>query len=522
MGKPSNLVIILSSDEDEDEEKVYKKSSSSNSSSMPSRSKSKSKSTTPSTRRRGSGTTRTPRKMTSSVSNGCNTQQRKRKRSKNNKDLISSLADDIVTQIVSFMDLKEAAKTSALSKRWRYVWGNLPDCYNFDASEMPWSRLESYDNRQYESKLRSFVHYVTQVVSSSPAQNISRFRARVPLDVNYKDDLQTWMNFAMGRSVKELELNLCGGAYNGEYERGKTPVYLGPFGCYEQSPSAKTLVSLSLIALHIERCFLDSVLLNLPNLERLTMRHVDCSLHNNIRVVGPSLKLRYLEMSGCSGLRVEISASNLISFIYSSYGDNNEDVKFISVPLLDEVSFGGNYAVRLIHNFQPISGFSSQLTKLALCGINKFLGISHGLIEFPRFRKLKQLELEMLSSYYMSLPFLTNFIHACPVLHKFKLEQCKLRLITGISPVGNVNGFDTVLSKLHHHLNTFEMVGFLGCEVDIELVLYLARFSVLLDKVILHPLLANDYFGKTREESSREQAKLLRNQLPATVQLEIL
>ncbi|KAJ8451829.1 hypothetical protein Cgig2_007312 [Carnegiea gigantea] len=495
--------------------------SSSNSSSMPSRCKSKSKSTFPSTRRRGSGTPRTPRKMTSSVNNGCNTQQRKRKGSKNNKDLISSLADDIVTHIVSFMDLKEAAKTSALSKRWRYVWGNLPDCYNFDASEMPWSRLESYDNQQYESKLRSFVRYVTQVVSSSPAQNISRFRARVPLDVNYKDDLQTWMNFVMGRSVKELELNLRGGAYNGEYERGKTPVYLGPFGCYEQSPSAKTLVSLSLIALHIERCFLDSVLLNLPNLERLTMRHVDRSLHNNIRVVGPSLKLRYLEISGCSGLgALEISASNLISFIYSPHGVN-EDVKFISVPLLDEVSFGGNYAVRLIHNFQPISGFSSQLAKLALCRINQFLGISHSLIEFPRFRKLKQLELKMLSSYYMNLPFLTNFIHARPVLHKFQL-QCKSRFNTGISPVGNVNGFDTVLSKLHHHLNTFEMVGFLGCEVDIELVLYLARFSVLLDKVILHPLLAKDYFGKTKEESSREQAKLLRNQLPATVQLEIL
>lgn len=86
----------------------------------------------------------------------------------------------------------------------------------------------------------------------------------------------------------------------------------------------------------------------------------------------------------------------------------------------------------------------------------------------------------------------------------------------------NVNRADTVSSKPHHHLNTFEMVGFLGCEADTELVLYIARFALLLDKVILHPLLEEDDFGRTKEASSRERAKLLRNQLPPRVQLEVL
>ena len=39
------------------------------------------------------------------------------------------------------------------------MWANLPDCYDFDASETQWSRLESYDSQQFETKLRGFVGY---------------------------------------------------------------------------------------------------------------------------------------------------------------------------------------------------------------------------------------------------------------------------------------------------------------------------------------------------------------------------
>ena len=41
------------------------------------------------------------------------------------------------------------------------MWANLPDCYDFDASETQWSRLESYDSQQFETKLRGFVGYIT-------------------------------------------------------------------------------------------------------------------------------------------------------------------------------------------------------------------------------------------------------------------------------------------------------------------------------------------------------------------------
>ena len=90
-------------------------------------------------------------------------------------------------------------------------------------------------------------------------------------------------------------------------------------------------------------------------------------------------------------------------------------------------------------------------------------------------------------------------------------------------PVGNVNTLvDRVSSKRHCQLNTFEMVGFLGCKADFELVLYLGRFVNLLEKVIFHPLDGKRLARILESSSWKQQAKLPGNQLPAKVQLQIL
>uniref|UniRef100_A0A7C9E974 F-box domain-containing protein n=1 Tax=Opuntia streptacantha TaxID=393608 RepID=A0A7C9E974_OPUST len=411
-------------------------------------------------------------------------QQRKRKGGKNTVDLISSMADDILIQILSLLDLKEAVRTSVLSMRWRHVWTNLPDIYDFDTSGMLWLSLKSYDNNQYNTELHKFLDYVNQVLSSthSTRNNIDRFIVHCPLDINHRDDVQTWVDFAMEKGVKELELHLvrfwCEPLW-------LSPVYLDPFGRYAQSPSAKTLVSVSLTGLKLGYCFLISVLFNLPNLERLSMRYLGCGCGNDISVEGPSLKLKYLEIFYCHGLKcVSISASKLNSFEFCG---RDEDIDFISVPLLNEVSFTGAYTTRLIRDFKPILGFSSQLTKLTLNINYNTEGIFARSVGFPHFRKLKQLEVTTSCESDHSLLVFTCLLEACPVLHKFKLERkvndYVMSMGAGWQLIRDVNrSIDRVSSKVHHGLNTFEMVGFMGGEVDKELVLHLARFAIVLEK----------------------------------------
>lgn len=437
--------------------------------------------------------------------------------SKNCKDLLSLLGDDVLLLILSLLDQKEAARTSVLSKRWRHLWSVLPDYYDFDVSGTWWWR-GMMDRQQHTDQLRKFVDYVNQVVSASRAPAIDRFRVHVPLVLSRRDDVHTWVDFAMGKRVKELELDLSNqaGICSG------VPVSLDSFSRYAQYPSGHTLVSLSLVAVCINDCFLESALFNFPNLERLTLRCVHCQ-HSTFKVVGDLLKLRYLEISFCKDLRkLEISARNLISVIFNGH---NEDVKFSYVPLLNEASFSGTYTTRLTHNFHYISAFSSQLTKLTIA-MNQLQDIVCRAIEFPHFGNLKQLDLRFRDGIDKNLLFFTNFIDACPVLNKFKLQRALLQDADVYFPLLQ-NENTLVTYKVHSHLNTFEMVDFLGANVDIELVLYLAEFAIALEKVILYPFQPSPGWGILHRtthdlvEATEKEAKQLQNQLPPRVQLEL-
>ena len=72
------------------------------------------------------------------------------------------------------------------------------------------------------------------------------------------------------------------------------------------------------------------------------------------------------------------------------------------------------------------------------------------------------------------------------------------------------------------------MVGFRGAPADGELVMYIVRFALVFEKVVLDPHLPWDE-GKPSEhntleqiEAIRRQAKLLQSQLPARVKVEVL
>ncbi|KAJ8451850.1 hypothetical protein Cgig2_007333 [Carnegiea gigantea] len=413
--------------------------------------------------------------------NGLPPNQRNVYQSKNCKDIISSLPDDILIHILTLLDLREAATTSVLSKRWRYVWANLS---NLDFDGLSTLHGRGYSTR-YESDACKYVHRVNQVVSSSLAPRIHKFRIRFLLGASYGYNIRTWVNFAMRKNVKELELNFSSCLGVGPED----PFYIESFRCYARFPSAHSLVSLSLSGLSISGYFFESFLFNFPNLERLTMKHLYCG-QSKLNVVGDLLKLRHLEISYCYDYKeLEISAGNLISFVYFGCKQN---VKFSYVPLLNEVSVSGSHSLHTIRSLQN-SGFLSQLTKLKLrmVEIQDFI---QSPIRFPQCGNLKQLDFTFCDGAYHSLLIFTNLIDSCPVLHKFKLQ----------------------------------MVGFRGNPVDIELVLYLAQFAIVFEKVILDLHLPIDGRKPSERntceqiEASRKQAKLLQNQLPARVLMEVL
>nr|VDD30703.1 unnamed protein product [Brassica oleracea] len=100
-------------------------------------------------------------------------------------DLISSLPDEILQQILSLIRTKFAIRTSILSKRWRHVWLDTPSL-SFDSFSLKAHTINQTLARYTARKMKTF-HICT------------RMRQNVPY-------IDTWIKFAM--SLLEINLNL--------------------------------------------------------------------------------------------------------------------------------------------------------------------------------------------------------------------------------------------------------------------------------------------------------------------------
>ncbi|KAH0858370.1 hypothetical protein HID58_086631 [Brassica napus] len=100
-------------------------------------------------------------------------------------DLISSLPDEILQQILSLIRTKFAIRTSILSKRWRHVWLDTPSL-SFDSFSLKAHTINQTLARYTARKMKTF-HICT------------RMRQNVPY-------IDTWIKFAMSRNVENLTL----------------------------------------------------------------------------------------------------------------------------------------------------------------------------------------------------------------------------------------------------------------------------------------------------------------------------
>lgn len=260
-------------------------------------------------------------------------------------DRISELPDGILVSILSCLLLKEAAATSALSRRWRDLWASTVSL-NFEDEKVLWDFMELKPNIQYR-KRRSFVSLVDHVVQQHTGPMIERFRACFFLDRRFASSIDEWIEFAMKKRVQILELEFLAANAKDNYifphellglGKGSTRKdlhsgipSLHSSGC---SIGFKSLKVLNLRHVDVAGEVLEYFLLNCPVLERLSV--VAARNLVDLRVVPPSIALKYLAIEHCPDLKtIEICNANIVSFTYSGVA-----IKlFLSnVPLLVDVS----------------------------------------------------------------------------------------------------------------------------------------------------------------------------------------
>ncbi|XP_071923899.1 F-box/LRR-repeat protein At3g58900-like isoform X3 [Coffea arabica] len=228
------------------------------------------------------------------------------------KDQISRLPDEILVYILSCLTLKEAARTSVLSKRWIDLWRSMA-CLDFDASKVlkkmfsisSWGRYADFVRKER----RKYVEWVDKVLlQSDKSLALDDLRVAFCLDNFYGDKIHKWLQHAFARRVQRLELNVFADddpassqeSYTFHYElfclsSGQSQPGYSEIHHHAQI-GFKSLRALSLKSLNVTGEVLEFFLINCPFLERLVVEA--SSVLINLRVCGPSIALKYLEEKG--------------------------------------------------------------------------------------------------------------------------------------------------------------------------------------------------------------------------------
>ncbi|XP_057426362.1 F-box/FBD/LRR-repeat protein At4g26340-like [Lotus japonicus] len=119
-------------------------------------------------------------------------------------DRISTLTDDLLCRILSFLPTEQAVATSILSKRWKPIWISVP--------------VLDFDNQTHLRKGKpsySFERLIYATIQArDPQQSIKTFRLKYELlDLELSEeranaDINVWIKTAINHGVENLEIYL--------------------------------------------------------------------------------------------------------------------------------------------------------------------------------------------------------------------------------------------------------------------------------------------------------------------------
>ncbi|KAL1189742.1 F-box/LRR-repeat protein [Cardamine amara subsp. amara] len=142
------------------------------------------------------------------------------------KDIISNLPEALICHILSFLSTKDAALTSVLSKRWRYLLAFVP---NLDFDNTIYDRPKMGRRKKLELR-QSFKVFVDRVMALQGNVPLNKFSLRCKIGSD-PSRVNGWVLKVLERSVVELDL------------------YISSEYCYPLPP--KVLMSKTLVRLKV-------------------------------------------------------------------------------------------------------------------------------------------------------------------------------------------------------------------------------------------------------------------------------
>ncbi|EEF51957.1 ubiquitin-protein ligase, putative [Ricinus communis] len=440
------------------------------------------------------------------------------------EDRISHLPEEILTSILSFLTTEEASRTSVLSRRWRILW-TLTSSLNFDCTKIALGKKLD-DRFALRSERTRFAMWVKRVLEVYKDSNLDEFIVSFDLTCNSRRSLDKWMNFAMSKTLKRLEISLA--PFSSRKFRFHDECYSFPVDCYsfirgpEGLSNISSLRSLCLRYVNMTGEVVEHFLLNCPLLEQLTVA-VAYRLES-LKVPASSLRLKYLEIFDCYHLKnFEICAPNLVTILYNQggrYNGRRMKLQAVHLPHLLDLHLGGPELSITEDFFGACSSSFSQLMTLKIVVTEVRMQECQVRLKFPKFPELTNLRHLGFKTEYdiCSILAVRLLIKSSPLLNKFTLEladgsrcQIKRRVRTGINCP-------------HQNLKVVEIVGFIGGAVEYEFIMFFLDNASALEKIILRP---RDPFSPSEAENkmlrrAREHAEKFKTRFSPRVEVVIM
>ncbi|XP_050383488.1 putative F-box/FBD/LRR-repeat protein At5g22670 [Argentina anserina] len=455
--------------------------------------------------------------------------RRKSREGYHNLDRISALPDDILVYLVSHLPLKEAVATSVLSRRWHNV-GLSTTTLRFHVVDFSicdnFRRYWRFQTKEFiEQENWKYINWVDHVLQQHKGKHVKEFRVSFSLDGRFSSSINRWIQFAMENSVERLELDLYPEAFlRFGYEDYKLHKLLGlcipNLGSCGGNIGFKSLKVLQIRHVGVTGEFLEHFLSSCPLLERLSVSYSKDLV--NLRVISPSIALKYLVIRNCDNLEsIEIRDVNIVSFSYRGFRSTNLVIS--NVPLLSEVTF--------LKNAWPKDFIRDIFTHCCLSNIENLKLHIHGAAyneksALPLLANLKHLELYVVANYRRALHHLNSFLKASPYLLTLvlKLDKYEGRPLYSCLEVGEI---EKAPDCPHNHLKVVEILGYRAHTSGVEHVMYLLKNVLALEKIVVDPVRGWGYpRGLDRpdtevdeEVKARDHAEqYLKPKIPATVE----
>ncbi|XP_030541235.1 F-box/LRR-repeat protein 13-like [Rhodamnia argentea] len=236
---------------------------------------------------------------------------------------MDKLPRDVLVSILYLLPMKEAARTSVLSRAWRDLWKHV---LSLDLNVSPALSIRGANPGILGVNWVKLRHALEE---GHRGRLPEEFRVRVVLDES------SGLGFAIGKKVQILEIDL-------------TPCWPEPCGASYTFPripsldfaSMRSLKSLCLRHVNVGGVVLQLFLSQCPSLERLCVSGSDHLI--DLIIPGPSpLELKHLDISRCRRLESIIIAAptpNLVSFRYDR---SSVELHVEDAPRLAELTICG-------------------------------------------------------------------------------------------------------------------------------------------------------------------------------------